>query len=197
MTGTAEEKTFDRQDLATEIKNYTTTDAKERAHINAFLTLLENPRCFYRDCFPAHITGSAILLNVKGDKILMNHHKSLNKWLFFGGHADGEEDVLSVAIRETMEESGITALKPISPDFIDIDIHEIPANDKKKEPAHSHYDMRYIMQMTEEQPPVISNESTRLEWMDFDNALSLALDDDPGMKRLLNKACHIASIPIK
>ena len=104
-----------------------------RRNNSKFLELLNEPRCFYRDCFPAHITGSALLLSADGDKVLMNHHKSLNMWMQFGGHADGDEDILAVAIRETMEESGIIAFKPITPNIVDLDIHEIPANVKKNE----------------------------------------------------------------
>lgn len=171
-----------RKTLITDLKNYS---PDEKQFIPQFLDLLKSDRCFYRDHFnPGHITGSAILLNVTGDKILMNHHKSLNKWLNFGGHCDGEEDVLTVAIRETMEESGITALKPVSADIIDIDIHGIPANNKKNEPMHEHFDIRYAMQMTEEQDFTLSDESLDLKWMTFDKALA---HSDESLQRFIKK----------
>jgi len=171
--------------LIKELKNYSPSP-DEQLFIPQFLDLLKSNRCFHRDHFnPGHITGSAILLNVAGDQILMNHHKSLNKWLNFGGHCDGQEDVLAVAIRETMEESGITALKPISADIIDIDIHDIPANDKKGEPMHQHFDIRYVMQMTGDQNFTLSDESLDLKWMDFDMALSHA---DESLQRFIKKA---------
>jgi 8-oxo-dGTP pyrophosphatase MutT (NUDIX family) len=187
MTGTSAEVKIDRHHLIKELMGYKTPYAEERRFIGQFLALLNNPRCFYRDCFPGHITGSALLANVAGDKILMNRHKSLNMWLAFGGHADGDEDILSVAIRETMEESGITAFKPLTPHFIEIDIHPIPENPNKGEPDHWHYDVAYIMQMTEEQKPVVSDESSRLEWMTFDRALE-AVRDNPEMIRFITKA---------
>jgi 8-oxo-dGTP pyrophosphatase MutT (NUDIX family) len=188
MTGTAEEvKTVNRDDLIIELKSYAPIDGEDTTCIDRFINLLQSDRCFYRDHFePGHITGSAILLNQTGDQILMNHHKSLNMWLNFGGHCDGEEDVLAVAIRETMEESGITAIKPITSDIIDIDIHTIPANDKKNEPTHCHYDIRYIMQMTGKQDAMISNESLALQWMTFDEAIA-ASPNDKTLERFINK----------
>lgn len=192
MIGTpAEKMENNRADLVQEFETYRTDHADERACVPKFLELLKSERCFHRDHFDGtpkgHITGSALLLNPLGDKILMNHHKSLNKWLSFGGHADGEEDILSVAIRETMEESGITAFKPWSSNFIDIDIHLIPENKTKNEPAHSHYDIRYIMQMTADQNPILSDESISLKWMTFDEALSHVSETD-SITRLIKKA---------
>lgn len=187
MTGIQNEVTkFNRNDLIQELKNYTTDNESETSYIPRFLELLTHDNCFLRTCFPAHITGSALLLNQSGDKILMNYHKSLNRWLSFGGHADGEEDIFNVAIRETMEESGLTSFKPISPSFIDLDIHEIPANDRKNEPAHFHYDVRYVMQMTGHQEPVISDESVKLEWMTFDDAIKNTKKGD-SLIRLIKK----------
>jgi 8-oxo-dGTP pyrophosphatase MutT (NUDIX family) len=189
MIGTNAETANDmRAALIDEIQNYQTNDAAEQVCIPQFLTLLNEPQCFYRNCFPAHITGSALLLNVTGDKVLMNHHKFLNLWMQFGGHADGDEDILAVAIKETMEESGITSFQPITSDIIDLDIHEISANPKKNEPAHFHYDIRYVMQMTDEQPPIISHESIALKWMTFDEAMDKG---DDSLKRLIKKAIQM------
>ena len=174
----------DRSDLISQLHDYKTTD-EEVPFVDRFLELLKSDRCFYRDHFsPGHITGSAILLNVQGDQILMNHHKSLNMWLNFGGHCDGDEDALTVAIRETMEESGITAFKPVTSNIVDIDIHMIPANGKKGEPAHEHFDIRYVMQMTGNQNPIISDESNDLKWMSFDDAITVG---DKSLQRFINK----------
>ena len=178
---------FNRRTLTQDLNAYR---AENSEIIDRFVALLENENCFYRTSFPAHITGSAILLNPRGDQVLMNHHKTLNKWLNFGGHADGEEDILSVAIRETMEESGITALKPVTSDIIDLDIHPIPANPNKDEPEHFHYDIRYVMQMTSEQMPTISDESTDLQWMTFDDVFTIA-NDNPSLARLVKKVCDL------
>lgn len=183
----AEMQNINRDNLISDLRSYKPTE-EEAAFLPRFLELLNSDRCFYRDHFnPGHITGSALLINEEKTKILMNYHKSLNKWLSFGGHCDGEEDVFSVAIRETMEESGLTAFKPVTASIVDIDIHTIPANPKRNEPEHEHFDIRYIMQMTEDQKPVISDESLQLQWMTFDEAAN-HLQTNDSLHRLLEKA---------
>ena len=168
-----------------EIESYQAGEA-EVAFIRPFIDLLSSERSFYRDYFtPGHITGSALLLNKSGTKVLMNHHKSLDKWLCFGGHADGEQNILNVTRREIVEESGIEIVEPIFNQIFDLDIHPIPANDRKGEPLHSHYDIRYVFKAQDENFK-ISDESLNLKWCNFEEAEQLA--GSSGMKRLLAKA---------
>lgn len=189
MSGTEYEpkKNINRKDLISEIMRYRPQDKAETAFIGMFLTLLGNPRCFYRDCFPGHITGSAIVIDPTGRFILLNRHKLLDKWLGFGGHADGDEDILRVALRETVEESGLTKLKLLQNGFVDLDIHKIPANAKRNEPEHYHYDIRYVFQLKEDQRPVVSDESVDLRWVSFAEAYDLVSEGD-SLHRLIVKA---------
>lgn len=119
------------------------------------------PDCFERSHAAGHITGSAWLLNPAGDKVLMTLHRKLKRWLQPGGHADGQSDTLAVALREAEEESGIRGILPVSEDIFDVDIHLIPA--RPGEPAHFHYDIRYLLRAPHEQF-VISDESDALAW---------------------------------
>lgn len=91
------------------------------------------------------MTGSAWLLNPDGTKVLLTHHKKLNRWLQFGGHSDGESNTWNVALREVTEESGIQNIQFVSSDIFDVDIHTIPENSKKNEPEHKHYDIRFFI----------------------------------------------------
>jgi 8-oxo-dGTP pyrophosphatase MutT (NUDIX family) len=140
------------------------------------LHLLDEPRCFQRDCFPAHFTGSALVVSHDGARALLHHHRFLGKWLQFGGHCDGDEDILRVAVREAAEESGITGLITTSPRPFDIDIHPIPENPKRGEPPHEHFDVRYILIAPEGAEPVVSDESHDIRWFTPGEALALALD---------------------
>ncbi|MEK7802437.1 MAG: NUDIX domain-containing protein, partial [Pseudomonadota bacterium] len=105
-------------------------EAEEHDFLAPMLHLLRTePRCFYRDCcFPGHITGSGLLMNKQSDKILLNHHKIMNIWVGFGGHADGDENIARVAQREVIEESGIEQVQFALDGIWDIDIHPIPFN---------------------------------------------------------------------
>ncbi|MGC3988955.1 MAG: NUDIX hydrolase [Chthoniobacteraceae bacterium] len=147
--------------------------------------LLEEPRCFYRDCFPGHFTGSALVVNHDGSRALLNHHRFLDKWLQFGGHCDGVEDVLQVAQREAEEESGISGLIVASAKPFDLDIHPIPENPKKGEPPHEHYDIRFVLIAPRDAQFQISEESKALRWFTVEEALGLGLDES--MQRLIRK----------
>lgn len=163
----------------------------EEDDYNKIISLIEKePECYGRGCFPAHVTGSAFLINKAGDKVLLNHHKSLNIWLQFGGHADGDSDILAVAKRELEEESGIKDFKHIcfgETKIFDIDTHIIPANDLKNEPEHAHYDLRYLFQCQGREAFSISDESLELRWCSYDEAIVLMNLEDKGVRRMLDK----------
>jgi 8-oxo-dGTP pyrophosphatase MutT (NUDIX family) len=111
------------------------------------------------------------------------HHVKLNKWFQLGGHCDGNPDVLSVAIKEAQEESGIKSIVPIHKKIFDIDIHLIPANSREKE--HYHYDIRFLLQVTSDEQIVQNSESKELKWISK-NPHEL-LTDSPSVVRMFNK----------
>lgn len=143
----------------------------------------KNPNCFDRSLKEGHITGSAWLLSKDGSKVLLMHHAKMNRWLQLGGHCDGECDVLEVAVKEAQEESGIINIVPVSTKIFDIDIHLIP--ERVDEPAHYHYDVRFLLQVNSDEPVVQNRESKELRWIDKDpNSLPT---DNPSVVRMFNK----------
>ncbi len=126
----------------------------------------DNPNCFERSLTTGHITGSVWLLDPDGERVLFTHHRKLNKWLQLGGHADGDSDVLRVALREATEESGLPRIRPLSSEIFDLDIHPIPA--KGNEPEHFHYDIRFLAQALAPAEIVVSEESNELRWFDLE-----------------------------
>ncbi len=160
--------------------------ADEATHRDRMLTLLEaKPDCFLRTCFPGHFTGSALVVSADGSRALLHHHKFLDRWLQFGGHCDGDEEVLRVALREAEEESGITGLITTSRRPFDVDIHAIPENPKRGEPPHFHYDIRFVLIAPEGAEPVVSDESHALRWFTLAEVRALSLDG--GLLRLIEK----------
>jgi 8-oxo-dGTP pyrophosphatase MutT (NUDIX family) len=121
------------------------------------------PDCFDRSLLVGHITGSAWVLDQDQALVLLTHHCKLNKWLQLGGHADGEGDVLLVALREAVEESGLESIWPFSREIFDVDVHEIPAH--ANDPAHLHYDVRFRLAANPNQPLRVSSESKELAWV--------------------------------
>jgi hypothetical protein len=84
------------------------------------------PECLWRSCVPGHLTGSAWVVSPDRRRVLLTHHRKLDKWLQLGGHADGDPDLAAVAQREAHEESGLMGIRLLSPEVFDVDRHWIP-----------------------------------------------------------------------
>lgn len=152
-----------REQLIQDLKIYGEKFPDEEAICRHFLEFIQNHKdCFERSLAIGHVTGSAWVVNSKGDSVLLTHHRKLNIWVQLGGHADGNQDILEVALQEAREESGISTLKPISSEIFDVDIHLIPENAREK--AHYHYDVRFAI-LAEDEDYHISAESHDLSWV--------------------------------
>ena len=143
----------------------------------------EHADCLLRSCVPGHLTGSAWIVSPDRTRTLLTHHHKLDKWLQLGGHADGEEDLLGVALREAREESGLAHVHAVSPALFDVDRHWIPA--RKTDPGHYHYDLRFLLEADPAAPLVISNESKDLAWVDLGRVT--ALNPEESMARMVRK----------
>ena len=139
--------------------------------------------CLLRSCVPGHLTGSAWIVNAERTRTLLTHHHKLDKWLQLGGHADGDGDLAAVALREAHEESGLAGLRLVSPVIFDLDRHWIPA--RKTDPAHWHFDLRFVIEADPAEPLVISSESKDLAWVDL--ARVTALNPEESMARMVRK----------
>lgn len=134
-----------------------------------FLAFLDSaPDVFERHHPPGHFTGSAWLVSADGQHVLLTHHRKLGRWLQLGGHADGDHDLARVALREAEEESGLSGLS-VEPAIFDLDRHLIPA--RGDEPAHWHYDVRYVVRAGASEAFCVSEESLALAWRRIDELL--------------------------
>ena len=150
-----------REILLQQLHTYHERFPKETLMVERFIDFVESePRCFERDCWRGHVTGSAWLVDPTENFLLLTHHKKLDMWLQLGGHSDGDPNTPQVALREAQEESGCDVVL-VSADILDVDIHEIPA--RKEEPAHFHFDVRYILQ-SQQHDFVVGDESMALAW---------------------------------
>ena len=137
--------------------------------------------CFHRSCRVGHITGSAWLVDIAGERVLLAHHRKLGRWLQPGGHSDGDPDSLAVALREAREESRLE-VHALDDAIFDIDVHRIPA--RGHEPAHLHFDARFLVQAKHDRFRV-SDESHALAWVP---AVGLgALTDEESVLRMARK----------
>ena len=103
------------QELTEQIKNYIPfNEQEERDKILILQWLEKNENAFSRENTVAHMTASAWVVNKDRTKVLMVYHNIYNSWSWLGGHADGETDLLKVAVREVKEEAGIKNVHPVS-----------------------------------------------------------------------------------
>ncbi len=174
-------------DLRKALSEFIPSDQSEAESLEKIKKLIaddKNGDCFRRTRLAGHIVAGALVVDKKGN-VLLNHHKALNKWLHFGGHSDGEEDSLNVAKREVFEESGIAKFDDAGGKIMDVDVHIIPENPKKKEPEHLHYDIRFLF-IVDDKKFKISDESSEIAWMPISKARKLVPSDS--MLRYLDKA---------
>jgi len=143
-------------------KPYDTHEAQMQAKTIAFIK--KHKDCFLRSNLSGHLTGSAWVLDYTNQFTLLTHHLKLDKWLQLGGHADGVEDMLAVALKEAHQESGLRSLEPINPNIIfDIDTHIIPACNET--PEHIHFDIRFLLRADRFESLVQNSESKALAWV--------------------------------
>lgn len=173
-----------RQGLIQELTNYQTPFNDEKAFCSRFLELLQHERCYHREHLPGHITGSAFIIDKTRHYTLLTHHAKLNKWLQPGGHADGDENIAGVALREAQEETGVNNFIFLRENIFDIDIHLIPA--RKDFPEHFHYDIRFLLDASRDEPLVITEESRDLGWIEL-TKVGTIVSHSPAMMRMVEK----------
>lgn len=173
-----------RSHLLTLLEQYSSSPEQIETKKQMLAFIKENPNCFERSLESGHVTASSWLLNHDKTHALLMHHAKLNRWLQLGGHCDGNPDVLAVAIAEAREESGVNHIAPIKNDIFDIDIHLIPENSREKE--HYHYDVRFLLQMTQDKTVIKNSESHELIWISKEFNMN-TLVTDTSVLRLFSK----------
>ena len=160
----------------------TETEMLRRTHI----FVASNPRCFERSLLEGHVTGSAWVLNQDKTQVLLLHHAKLQRWLQPGGHCDGDDNVLRVALREAQEESGLSRLQVLSPAIFDVDVHWIPERGKGHElvPGHWHYDVRFLLGADSSSSLQLNPEVTALRWVGLNEVKAW---DEPSLRRMALK----------
>ncbi len=161
-------------DLLDVLKRYKPFDDNEALMLAKFIDFLSSgENHFDRSRLDGHVTGSAWALDKSKEYALLTHHLKLDKWLQLGGHCDGNKDVLSVALTEVREESGLKSIRAVTNAVFDIDVHRIPAS--KNVPAHFHYDVRFLLEADKKETIKKQDlESKDVRWVKLQDIETLA-----------------------
>lgn len=141
------------------------------------LDLLHSARAPFdrRNYEPGHVTASGLVFSPDGERILLVFHRRLEQWLQPGGHVEPvDPDVLSTAVREVHEETGVTVrVDAGSPTLVSVDVHEIPPG--RGEPAHLHHDLMFRFSAHDEEIDA-TGEARRAVWCPVDELESYQVD---------------------
>ena len=169
-------------------------EAEMRDRMYRFVS--ENETCFERSLATGHITASCWIVNAlpRGERqrsqALLTWHKRLNRWLQMGGHIESSDSsLLHAALREAREESGLTNVRPLAVAIFDLDVHLIP--ERKNEPEHYHYDVRFLLEADPAEPLAVSAESRDVAWVPLSGIA--ALNTDASMRRMVAKTAGLRS----
>lgn len=152
-------------------------EARDKALILRFLE--QNEDAFLRENRIAHMTASAWVVNPGRDKVLMVYHKIYDSWSWTGGHADGEEDLLAVALREVTEETGVTHVRPVSKDIFSLETVTVDGHEKRGEyvSSHLHLNVTYLLEADDTEPlRICEDENKGVAWFSLEGALAASTE---------------------
>ncbi|HWK23012.1 MAG TPA: NUDIX hydrolase [Ureibacillus sp.] len=167
-------------------KPYNDQEAKDQEIILRYMETFDN--LFTRENEFAHFTASAWLVNKDRTKVLMAYHNIYNSWSWVGGHADGDTDLLHVALKEAQEETGLTNVKPVSEEIYSIEILGVPAHVKKGKhvATHVHLNVTYLVEANENDLTRVKlDENSDIGWFELDKAVEASTE--PEMKVVYRK----------
>lgn len=125
---------------------YNEQEERDKEMILHFLSAGDS--VYFRENCGAHMSASAWVVNQTHDKVLMAYHNIYDSWAWTGGHADGEMDLLHVAVREAMEETGLTKVAPVMEDIFSLEILTVDGHEKKGVyvSSHQHLNITYLLE---------------------------------------------------
>lgn len=148
---------------------------------------------FSRENAGAHMSASAWVVNKSRDKVLMAYHNIYDSWAWTGGHADGETDLLKVAVREAMEETWVTTVRPVTGDIFSLEVLTVDGHEKRGAyvSSHLHLNVTYLLEADDRETlRRKEDENSAVGWFALDQCLMAV--NEPWMrdriyKKLLNK----------
>ncbi len=175
--------------LLEEIKRYIPYNEQEEKDKEVMIDFIETSNnILLRRNKMAHFTASSWLVNKERTKILMIFHNIYNAWSWTGGHADGDEDLLQVAIKEAKEETGIEHILPVSEQIFSLEIITVDGHKKRGEyvPSHLHVNITYLLEADErDMLQIKADENSGVKWFEVESVVEAS--SEPWMRGIYQK----------
>lgn len=163
-----------------DIENYRPFNEQERRDKALILDFMaKNQDAFLRSNLIAHMTASSWIVNPERDKTLMVYHNIYDSWSWTGGHADGEEDLLAVALREAREETGVHNVRAVTEEIFSLESLTVNGHEKRGEyvPSHLHLNVTYLLEADEnESLHICKAENSGVAWFTLLKALDISTE---------------------
>ena len=163
-------------DRIEEIRRFVPLCEQERRDKEMMLWFLGgNADAYERSNTLAHMTASAWVLSPDCTRVAMCYHNIFESWSISGGHADGDHDLLAVALREAQEESGLSAVRAVSPELFSVEILPVDGHEKRGHyvPSHLHLNVTYLLEADPALPIRCKpDENSRVGWFGLDEAVA-------------------------
>lgn len=145
-----------------------------------------------RDCELGHITSSGMIFNKQLDKVLMVYHNIYQSWSWTGGHADGDKDLLYVALKEAKEETGIVHIAPIQEKILTLDILPVWGHEKNGSyvSSHLHLNITYSLAAEETDRLIVKeDENSGVRWLEIEKLEHYVREPDmmPVYQKIIHK----------
>ena len=164
-----------QQKLIASIEQYQPYNVQEEMDKSLILEWIKNNNnAFLRENTVAHMTASAWVVNADRSKVLMVYHNIYDSWSWVGGHADGETDLLAVAMREVKEETGIKKVCPVTEDIFSLESLTVDGHIKNGSyiSSHLHLNITYLLEAdSEETVSIKEDENSGVAWFAPEEAL--------------------------
>ena len=165
-----------RVTLLEELEQYRPWNEQEERDRTELLRRLRSGEDLYtRDNSAGHLTASAWVVSPDRRQVLMAYHNIYDSWSWLGGHADGDHDLLAVAAREVREESGLTAVRPVSRSIYSVEILTVDGHEKRGAyvSSHLHLNVTYLLEADPADPVRCKpDENSRVGWFGLEEAVA-------------------------
>lgn len=190
---------MERKDWQKELAAYVPYNEQEAVDKAILLDALSRyPDLYTRENRVLHLSASSWITNAARDRVLMIYHNIYDSWAWTGGHADGDRDLLAVAIREAREETGLTSVQPVSESIFSIETLTVNPHIRRGVfvPAHLHLNVTYLLCADDAEPLQHKpDENSAAAWFALSDAVAAC--SEPWMRPVYRKLNEkLSALPV-